>query len=136
MIKLNEKILSFIAGIGFIIGLSVYLFTNEIWMGIISGILIPCIISSIVAGRQNSEVNKLERSLSQFLRDMTEYKKIGYDVVLAMINLSKENLYNSFFNKKLNEVGVLLDNGNPPVSSVKSVEFRSWFTKISSGCGA
>ena len=131
MINLNEKILSLLAGIGFAIGLTVYLFTNEAWMAIISGIMIPSIISGIISGRMNSEVNKLEHSLPQFLRDMTEYKKIGYDVILAMINLSKENLYNSIFNKKLNEMGILLDNGNAPVTSVKNVEFRSWFTKIS-----
>ncbi|MFB5612538.1 MAG: Type II secretion system F protein, partial [Nitrosarchaeum sp.] len=60
-----------------------------------------------------------------------EYKKIGYDIILAIIRLSKENLYNSTFNKKLGEVSLLLDNGIGPVTSINTTEFRSFFSKIS-----
>ncbi len=101
------------------------------WLAIAIGMLIPAGISSVISGRQMREINTSEQSLPQFLRDMTEYKKIGYDVILAMIHLSKENLYNSSFNAKLRDVTVLLNNGITPISSVKSVVFRSWFTKIS-----
>jgi flagellar protein FlaJ len=86
---------------------------------------------SAFTGRHHHEINKLEQSLQQFLRDMTEYKKIGYDVILAIFRLSQENLYNSVFNKKLNELKILLDSGTTPTTSVKAIEFRSWFTKIS-----
>ncbi|AFS82979.1 type II secretion system F family protein [Candidatus Nitrosopumilus sediminis] len=117
--------------IGIISGSLTYYATNQTWIAISLGILIPSIISAIITGKQTKEINSSEQSLPQFLRDMTEYKKIGYDVILAIIHLSKENLYNSIFNKRIGEVSILLDNGISPITSVKSVQFRSWFTKIS-----
>jgi flagellar protein FlaJ len=77
------------------------------------------------------EIIRLEHDLPELLRDITEYKKIGYDVLLAIIHLSKDNTYHSMFAKKLGEVGLLLDTGINPTSSVKTTEFRSYFTKIS-----
>lgn len=131
VIGLNSRILSVLAGTGFAIGIAIFALTNEVWMSLMSGIMIPSIISAVIVGRHNREIDKLEQSLPQFLRDITEYKKIGYDVVLAIENLSKENLYNKFFNKKLGELSILLTNGTAPVTSVKNIEYRSWFAKMS-----
>lgn len=130
-IGLSQNKLAIVAGIGMGSAIATYLMTNELWMTILVGIVLPSTISALITGRHHHEINKLEQSLQQFLRDMTEYKKIGYDVILAIFRLSEENLYNSVFNKKLNELKMLLDSGTTPTTSVKAIEFRSWFTKIS-----
>jgi len=131
MLGLHPRTTTLLVAIGIISGsLSFHIF-SQTWLAIALGLLIPSTISAIITGRQTTEINRSEHSLPQFLRDMTEYKKIGYDILLAMIHLSKENLYNSIFNKKIGEVSILLDNGISPITSVKSVQFRSWFTKIS-----
>lgn len=130
-VGIDQKILAALAGIGLAVGIGSYLSTNELWLAINLAIIVPSTISGIIAGRHYNDITKSEQSLSQFLRDMTEYKKIGYDVVLAIIKLSKDNLYNSVFNKKLGELGILLEGGTSPTISVKEIQFRSWFTKTS-----
>jgi flagellar protein FlaJ len=130
-VGLDQKVLSILFGVGMISGLGTYVIYHEVWLSILVGFLIPCSVSAILAGRHINEIVKLERDLPNFLRDITEYKKIGYDVLLAIINLSKDNTYNSVFAKKLGEVGLLLDNGISPTESVKATDFRSHFTKMS-----
>jgi len=128
---LNPNLTIVLTVVGFSIGISTYITLHETWLAVALAIIIPSSVSAIIVGRQMKEINKLENSLPQYLRDMTEYKKIGYDIILAIIRLSKENLYNSTFNKKLGEVSLLLDNGVDPVTSINATEFRSFFSKIS-----
>ncbi|MFB5608743.1 MAG: type II secretion system F family protein [Nitrosarchaeum sp.] len=130
-IGLNPNLTIVLVILGFFIGGSTYVIFYETWLAVALAIIIPSSISAVIVGRQMKEINKLENSLPQYLRDMTEYKKIGYDIILAIIRLSKENLYNSTFNKKLGEVSLLLDNGIGPVTSINTTEFRSFFSKIS-----
>ncbi len=130
-VGLDQKVLSILFGVGMISGLGTYVIYHEVWLSILTGFLIPCSISAVLAGRHINEIVKLEHDLPNFLRDITEYKKIGYDVLLAIINLSKDNTYNSVFAKKLGEVSLLLDNGISPTESVKATDFRSHFTKMS-----
>ncbi|QLH09351.1 type II secretion system F family protein [Candidatus Nitrosotenuis sp. DW1] len=130
-VGLDQKMLSILFGVGMISGLGTYLMYHEVWLSILVGFLIPSSISAVLTGRHINEIVKLERDLPNFLRDITEYKKIGYDILLAIINLSKDNTYNSVFAKKLSEVGLLLDNGISPTESVKTIDFRSHFTKMS-----
>lgn len=130
-IGLTQNKLAIVAVIGILSAIVSHLLFNELWITILSGIVVPSAISAVITGRHHNQINKLEQSLLQFLRDMTEYKKIGYDVILAIFRLSEENLYNSVFNKKLNELKLLLDSGTSPTKSAKAIEYRSWFTKIS-----
>jgi len=130
-IGLDQKSLSILLGVGLASGITSYLIIKEIWIAIAVGFLIPSAMSAIISGRYVKEVAKLEHDLPEFLRDITEYKKIGYDVLLAIIHLSKDNIYHSTFAKKLGDVGLLLHTGITPTSSVKATEFRSYFTKIS-----
>ncbi|MGQ0772603.1 MAG: type II secretion system F family protein [Nitrososphaerota archaeon] len=130
-IGLDQRTLSVLFGIGIVGGITGYLLLKEVWIALAIGFLVPSAVSMILSGRHVKEVARLENDLPEFLRDITEYKKIGYDILLAMIHLSKENIYHSTFAKKLGEVGIMLDAGISPTSSVKATEFRSYFGKIS-----
>ncbi|MFN3654303.1 MAG: type II secretion system F family protein [Candidatus Nitrosotenuis sp.] len=130
-VGLDQKTLALLFGAGIVSGLASYILFKEIWIALAAGFLIPSAISAIISGRYVREVARLEHDLPEFLRDITEYKKIGYDILLAIIHLSKDNIYHSAFAKKLAEVGLLVDTGISPTSSVKTTEFRSYFTKIS-----
>ena len=130
-IGLNPNLTAVLVVVGISIGVFTYLLFNETWLSILLAIIIPSGVSAVIVGKQTNEINKSEHSLPQYLRDMTEYKKIGYDIIMATILLSKENLYSSTFSKKLSEVSLLLDHGISPVASVNATEFRSYFSKIS-----
>jgi len=131
LVGLDQKTLAILFAVGLVGGLASYVLLKEIWIALAVGFLAPSSISAAISGRHVREVARLERDLPEFLRDITEYKKIGYDILLAIIHLSKDNIYHSTFAKKLGEVGLLLDAGISPTSSVKTTEFRSYFTKIS-----
>jgi len=130
-IGLNHNLTILLVVVGISIGSLTYLLFNETWISIALAIIVPSGVSAVIVGRQTKEIKKSEDSLPQYLRDMTEYKKIGYDIILAIILLSKENLYTTAFSKKLGEISLLLDNGTSPVASVNATEFRSYFSKIS-----
>ncbi|MGQ0605787.1 MAG: type II secretion system F family protein, partial [Candidatus Nitrosotenuis sp.] len=130
-ISLDQKTLAVLFGVGMVGGLASYFLLKEMWIALAVGFLVPSAISAVISGRYVREVARLENDLPEFLRDITEYKKIGYDIMLAIIHLSKDNIYHSTFSKKLAVVGLLLDTGISPTSSVKTTEFRSYFTKIS-----
>ncbi len=131
LIGLNHNLTVLLVLVGISIGVLTYLLFNETWLSIALAIIVPSAISAMIVGKQTNEIKKSEDSLPQYLRDMTEYKKIGYDIILAIILLSKENLYTSAFSKKLGEISFLLDNGHSPVTSVNATGFRSYFSKIS-----
>lgn len=130
-IGLTQNQLAILFGIGFATGIGLHLLGQELWITLAAAMMIPSAISAVIVGRQDKEIAKLEQALPQFLRDITEYKKIGYDILLAIIKLSKEGYYNRTFMKKLREVAVLIDYGTTPTASTMAVTFRPWMTKIS-----
>ncbi|HXG74743.1 MAG TPA: type II secretion system F family protein [Candidatus Nitrosotenuis sp.] len=130
-IGLTQNQLAILFGVGFVIGVGLYALGQELWISIAAAFLVPSAISAIIVGRQNKEISKLEEALPQFLRDITEYKKIGYDILLAIVRLSREGYYNQTFIKKLREVAILIDYGTTPTASTMAVSFRPWMTKIS-----
>lgn len=131
VVGLGQRNLAILFGVGFAVVLITYLMGQELWLAIALGFVVPSAISGVFVWLQTNEIKKLEDALPQFLRDITEYKKIGYDVSLALIRLSKENSYNKIFDSKLREMRVLIENGTTPTASVMTVSLRSWFTKTS-----
>ena len=77
---------------------------------------------------QMREVNMLEGALPQFLRDITEYKKMGYDINRALLKITEENTYNPVFNSLLNYVARQLQLGVRMVEV--EVPVRSWLTRM------
>jgi flagellar protein FlaJ len=77
---------------------------------------------------QLREIRKCEDALPQFMRDVTEYKKIGYDITKAIRRLAEERSYNRKFDGVLEDVSTQLKLG----SSMKEVivKTRSWLTQM------
>ncbi|MEM2922467.1 MAG: type II secretion system F family protein, partial [Candidatus Bathyarchaeia archaeon] len=78
---------------------------------------------------QMREIGMFEKALPQFLRDITEYKKMGYDINRAIIRIAEENTYNPVFGSLLKVVAKQLDLG-VRMAEVE-VPTRSWITKMS-----
>lgn len=132
VIGLQPLTLLILVGAGVTTGIvSYYSFESELWLALALGFLIPTVASSVIVGRQKSQITKLEDATPQFLRDMTEYKKIGYDIIIAFSRIGRENTYNKPFTRKFKEVSTLVDYGISPINSVMGVFFRSWITKMS-----
>jgi flagellar protein FlaJ len=78
---------------------------------------------------QMRDVAKEEKSLPAFLRDLTEYKKMGYDIVKGMHNIAKAEPYTEKFNILIKYVTRQLDLGTPLSGAV--IPTRSWAVKTS-----
>lgn len=132
VVGLSSVVVGILAGVGIASGMILYFaLEQEMWLSIAVGFLIPTTISTILVGKQKKEIKDLEDATPQFLRDMTEYKKIGYDVMLAFSRLAKDNPYNKVFSNKLREFAVLIEHGITPINSASGIFFRPWITKLS-----
>ena len=78
---------------------------------------------------QLRENGVLEKVLPQFLRDVTEYRKMGYDIAKAVMKISEENTYNTAFNNLLQAVARQMKLG-VRMAEVE-IPTRSWLTKMS-----
>ena len=78
---------------------------------------------------QLRENHLLEKALPQFLRDVTEYRKMGYDITKAVLKISDENTYNPAFDNMLLAVSRQLKLG-VRMAEVE-VPARSWLTRMS-----
>ncbi|WP_299290125.1 type II secretion system F family protein [Nitrosopumilus sp.] len=130
-IGLEPKVLGGLIGIGIVAGGILHYFEQELWIAIAAGFIIPSTISAVIVGRQSREIKYQESELPQFLRDVTEFKKIGYDVRIALSQLHKERQYHSRFSSKLMEFTIMMENGISPTKSVSQILFRPWIAKIS-----
>ena len=77
---------------------------------------------------QLREIRKCEDALPQFMRDITEYKKIGYDITKAIRRLAEERSYNSVFDGVLEDVSTQLKLGSTMRDTI--VKTRSWLTRM------
>ena len=77
---------------------------------------------------QIREINSIEKALPQFLRDVTEFRKMGYDITKAIIRIAEENTYNPIFDSILDAVAKQLSLG-VRMSEV-SVPTRSWLARM------
>jgi flagellar protein FlaJ len=77
---------------------------------------------------QLREISKLEQALPTFLRDITEYKKLGYDIQSTILRLSDEVTYNPYFDSLLGAVVKQIRLGLPLANL--NLKLRSWFGQI------
>ncbi len=91
------------------------------------------LVFSVITGaeylREQSEVSKIEKALPNFLRDITEMMKIGYDISQALINLSKQRQYNKVFDRLLKRVSEHLEMNMPLRRVAEMMAVRSWLCR-------
>jgi len=105
-----------------------YMLKSPLWLCITTTLSAACAIYGSAVLMQMREISSLEKALPQFLRDITEYKKMGYDINKAIIKIARENTYNSVFNNVLNVVARQLDLGVRFRET--EVPSRSWLTRM------
>ena len=99
-----------------------------VWLCIATSLSAAAAIYGSAVHLQGREIGSLEKALPQFLRDITEYKKMGYDINRAIVRVSEENTYNPAFDLLLNSVARQVDLG-VRLSEVE-VPSRSWLVRM------
>jgi len=99
------------------------------WLCVATGLASASAIYGATVLLQMREIDMLEKALPQFLRDVTEYKKMGYDISRAIIKIAEENVYNAAFDSLLKVMARQLDLG-VRMAEVE-VSTRSWLSRMS-----
>jgi flagellar protein FlaJ len=113
--------------------ISFLLFTRlglEPWLSLALAAIIPSIINEYFTRLHKRQIELMESALPNFLRDVTEYRKIGFHEITAIIRISKENRYNKAFDRLLRTVSTLLEQGYTPTHIMKMIKIRSWFARV------
>jgi|GEM_PF-2039250 len=102
----------------------------EAWLALAFAAIIPSIINEYFTTKHKRQIELMESALPNFLRDVTEYKKIGFHEITAIIRISRENTYNKAFDRLLRTLSSLLEQGYTPTQIMKAVKIRSWFAGV------
>jgi flagellar protein FlaJ len=106
-----------------------YIIRTPAWLCVATGLASASAIYGATVLLHMREIDMLEKALPRFMRDVTEYKKMGYDINRAIIKIAEENVYNVAFDSLLKAVTRQLDLG-VRMAEVK-VPTRSWLSRMS-----
>ena len=102
---------------------------SPVWLCLAASLAAATALYGATALLQMREINATEKALPQFLRDVTEYRKMGYDITRAIMRIAEENTYNPVFDALLDSVARQLALGLR-LGEVQ-VPSRSWLTRMS-----
>jgi len=105
-----------------------YLLHAPVWLCLAASLAAATALHGATVVLQMREINAMEKALPQFLRDVTEYRKMGYDIVKAITRIAEENTYNPVFDALLDSVAKQLSLG-VRMAEVE-VPSRSWLTRM------
>jgi len=108
--------------------ITAYLFKAPVWLCTATSLSAAAAIYGSTVLIQSREIAALEKALPQFLRDITEFKKMGYDINRAIVKVSEENTYNPVFDAVLSVVARQIDLGVR--LSEAEVPSRSWLVRM------
>jgi len=126
VIKGDVRFAAAAGAVSFIVAL---LAQSPIWLCLAASLGAATALYGATALLHMREVEAIEKALPQFLRDVTEYRKMGYDILRAVIRIAEENTYNPVFDSLLDGVARQLVLGLR-LSEVK-IPPRSWLAKMS-----
>lgn len=103
-------------------------FISPIWLAA----AVAAVVSTVVYGwsvmSQRREITSVEKALPDFLRDVTEYKKMGYDINKGMERIAEENRYNPIFDGYVRSAARQMNMGLA-LSEVQ-LRLRSWLGRM------
>jgi len=105
-----------------------YALQGPFWLVFAAGAGVSSGVYGFSTYRQVREVKQCENALPEFLRDLTEYKKIGYDLTRAFTKLAHERKYTPAFDAFLQDATRQIELGSRLKEVV--VKARSWMVKM------
>jgi len=118
--------LSLISGVASF--LAAFFMKSPVWLCTATSLAAASAFYGASALVQMREIAMLEKALPQFLRDVTEFKKMGYDINRAIVKIADQNTYNPVFDSLIRLVCRQLELG-VRMAEVE-VPARSWLTRM------
>ena len=102
----------------------------EFWVALAISAIIPSVLMEIFTTRHRYQINKVEKTLPVFLRDITEYKKIGIQESSAITKLNEDNTYGKTFDRLLRTLSSSIKQGYSLAEVISLIKLRSWFASV------
>ncbi len=77
------------------------------------------------------EIKSIDKALPWFLRDITEYIEIGYDIIQAIGKIAETRKYDRFFDNIVRGINRLLKMNIPLTIIAEFIETKCWMFKYS-----
>lgn len=105
-----------------------FLSHSTVWIALATSIISTSVFYGAWVVAQRREIGLVEKALPQFLRDITEYKKMGYDINKSVFRISEENSYNTTFDALLKNTVKQMRMGLR--LSDTEIKVRSWLGRL------
>ncbi|MDG6907323.1 MAG: type II secretion system F family protein [Nitrososphaerota archaeon] len=102
---------------------------REAWLSVASGMMGATSLYGFIVVTQLKEISQVEKALPQFVRDVTEYKKMGYDIQKALLKIADGNTYNPVFDSILSAMARQIRMGLS-LGSARLHQLKSWLGKL------
>jgi len=118
------------ASLGLLVGIVLYL------MGISRHVMVAAVfatfagLNGILVQRQLGEVSAIENALPRFLRDLTEFRKIGYSLTGAIVKIAGEVSYCPEMDAHIRYVAGEVSHGRSVRDTVRRLWTRSWLERL------
>lgn len=104
---------------------------QHIWIVIGMGLVIGSALNFLMNFRHFQQISLTEAALSEFFRDVTEYRKIGIPIQNAIIKISESRTYNRYFDELLRNIASSLKYGHNLSDILRSTAINSWIVRTS-----
>lgn len=105
-----------------------FLSHSTVWIALATSIISTSVFYGAWVVAQRREIALVEKALPQFLRDVTEYKKMGYDINKSVFRIAEENSYNTTFDALLKNTAKQMRMGLR--LSDAEIKVRSWLGRL------
>ncbi|BCU67828.1 hypothetical protein HS7_12650 [Sulfolobales archaeon HS-7] len=114
--------------LGIALGGILYLTNVPIYLTLYGAVIVPLLLLYVQVRPQLNEIKEVETSLPTMLRDLAEFRKIGYDLSKAIINRSESKTYQPAFTKIIKNIAMQIKRGR----TLNNVRVRtvSWLGKF------
>ena len=115
-----------------------YFVLGQSWAAMTLGMSFLAITNTVLTFNASSDVKNTNMVLGDFLRDITESRKVGNPISVAIHRLAKNRKYNRIFDQKIAHIASQLHFGVPLSNclhhyndkSVKTIKMRSWLGRM------
>ncbi len=115
-----------------------YFVLEQSWAAMTLGMSFLAITNTVLTFKASSDVKNTNMVLGDFLRDITESRKVGNPISVSIHRLAKNRKYNRIFDQKIAHIASQLHFGVPLSNclhhyndkSVKTIKMRSWLGRM------
>lgn len=101
----------------------------EMWLSLALSAIIASVAMESFTFRHRRQIEKMEKALPDFLRDLTEYKKIGIENNEALIKISEDTHYNKTIDRLIQKLSMFVKQGYSLNDILMTIKLRSWFAR-------